>query len=38
MGMISYIKEELNVVRERDPAIKNEKWKCFCILSALRQS
>ncbi|MEG0228823.1 MAG: serine O-acetyltransferase, partial [Lachnospiraceae bacterium] len=22
MGMISYIKEELNVIRERDPAIK----------------
>ena len=22
MGMISYIKEELNVIKERDPAIK----------------
>lgn len=23
MGMISYIKEEINVIRERDPAIKS---------------
>ena len=29
MGIVSYIKEEIRVVRERDPAIKSNMKCCF---------
>lgn len=35
MGMLSYIKEEIKVIRERDPAT-NQIWK-YCCIPVLRR-
>ena len=37
MGFINHIKEEIQVVRERDPAIKHRVWK-FCYIPAFMLS